>query len=283
LNTRQQTRSVVFTGDDFGFSRGVNRAIIEAHERGVLTRASLMVTGEAFDEALALARSHPRLRVGLHLVLVCGWSVLSPVEIPSLVDGARCFASRPVPSGLRYQFSSRARRELRLEIRAQLEKFQRTGLLLSHVDGHLHMHMHPVALRILVELAPEFEIKEIRLPSEELDLALKLDRSRETEKRIWSLVFRGLRRYGERCLKSAGIDYRDRVYGLLASGRMTEAYLSGLLPQIRSNRVEIYSHPALEVEGEPANGPPGAGPAELSALVSDRVREGVALGGFTLE
>ena len=276
-------RSVVFTGDDFGFSRGVNRAIIEAHERGVLTRASLMVTGKAFDEAVALARSHPQLRVGLHLVLVCGRSVLSPAEIPHLVNGARIFSSQPVPVGLRYQFSSQARRELCLEIHAQLEKFRYTGLPLSHVDSHLHMHMHPVALRTLVELAPKFGIKEIRLPSEELDLALKLDRSRGAEKLIWSLVFQGLRRYGERCLRSAGIDYRDRVYGLLASGRITEAYLSDLIPQIRSNRVEIYSHPALEVEGEPSNGPPGAGPAELSALVSDRVREGVALGGFTLE
>ncbi|MBI3616396.1 MAG: hopanoid biosynthesis-associated protein HpnK [Candidatus Omnitrophica bacterium] len=276
-------RSVVFTGDDFGFSHGVNRAIIGAHKRGVLTRASLMVTGEAFDEAVTLARSHPQLGVGLHLVLLCGRSALPANEIPHLVDRTGQFPSQSVRTGLRYQFSSKTRRELRLEIYAQLEKFRRTGLRLSHVDGHLHMHMHPVALRILSNLAPEFGIKEIRLPSEELGLALRLDRSYVAAQFIWSLLFERLRRYGERCLKSAGIDYADRVYGLLASGRITEDYLLGLIPKIHANRIEIYSHPAIEVEGEPLNGPPGAGGAELAALVSERVRNALAASGFTLK
>ncbi len=281
--TERKTRSVVFTGDDFGFSHGVNGAVIEAHERGVLTRASLMVVGEAFDEAVALARSHPQLGVGLHVVLVCGRSVLPPKEIPHLVDRAGQFPSQSVRTGLRYQFSPHARRELRLEIYAQLEKFRRTGLQPSHIDGHLHMHMHPVVLRILSELAPQFGIGEIRLPSEELNLALRLDRSHRAAKVIWSLLFKRLRRYGERCLRSTGIEYADRVYGFLASGRITEDYLLGLIPQIHANRIEIYSHPAIEVEGEPLNGPPGAGQVEFAALVSERVSNALAMSGFTVK
>ncbi len=279
---RNRIRSIVFTGDDFGFSRGVNQAIIEAHERGVLTRASLMVTGEAFDEAVSLARAHPQLNVGLHLVLVCGRSVLSPERIPHLVNGTGWFPSESVWTGLRYQFSPRARRELRLEISAQLERFRQTGLPLSHLDGHLHMHMHPVVLRILIELAPAFCIKSIRLPSEELNLALQLDRSHRATQVVWSLIFERLRRYGESRLQSAGIEYADRVYGLLSSGRITEEYLLGLIPRIRANHVEIYSHPAIAMDGESFNGPPGAGQAELAALVSDRVRNALTLSGLTL-
>jgi len=273
----------VFTGDDFGFSNGVNRAIIEAHERGVLTRTSLMVTGEAFDEAVTLAQSHRQLGVGLHLVLLCGRSVLSPNQIPHVVDRTGQFPSQSVRTGLRYQFSSHARRELRLEIHAQLEKFRRTGLQLSHVDGHLHMHMHPVVLRMLAELAPEFGIKEIRLPCEEFQLALGFDRSHMAAKFISSLLSGGLRRYGERCLKSEGIEWMDRVYGSLASGRITENYLLGLIPRIRADRVEIYSHPAIEVPGEPLNGPLGAEGVELAALVSERVRNALFINGFTLK
>ena len=282
VEVERKSRSIVFTGDDFGFSHGVNHAIIEAHERGVLTRASLMVTGDAFDEAVALARSHPQLGVGLHLVLLCGRSVLSPSEIPRLVGRTGRFPYEPVRTGLRYQFSSQARRELHLEIHAQLEKFRRTGLQLSHVDGHLHMHMHPVVLRILIQLAPELGIREIRLPSEEINLMLRFDRSSLANKLVWSLVFGMLRRHGMRCLKSTGIEYADRVYGLLASSRITEDYLLELIPQIRSDRVEIYSHPAIEVDGEPLNGPRGAGGVELAALLSERVRSTLSLSGFTL-
>lgn len=280
--SRSRRRFVTINGDDFGFSSGVNQGIIKAHEQGVLTSTSLMVTGDAFEEAIALAKTHPNLAVGLHLVLGCGKAVLPPHQIPHLVDSAGYFSSDSVKAGLRYQFSQGARRELQLEIRAQLETFRQSGLQLSHVDGHLHMHCHPVVLRSLVELADEFNIKVIRLPWEELSFTLNLDRRDLLTKLIWWGVFTGLRRYGERLLNSKGIRFGDRVYGLLQSGRMSEEYLLGLIPQIQADFVEIYSHPAIAISGEPLNGPPGVGEIELAATLSDRVRETLAANGFEL-
>jgi len=172
-----------------------------------------MVTGEAATHAIALAHDHPNLAVGLHLVLVCGRRVLPQSEIPHLVDSAGNFSSDSLNAGLRYQFSRAARRELRLEIRAQLEKLRQTGLPLSHVDGHLHLHSHPVVLGIPAELAEEFNIKVIRLPSEELRFTLRLDKRDLLTKLLWSFVFTRLRSYGEGLLKSKGIQFCDRVYG----------------------------------------------------------------------
>jgi hopanoid biosynthesis associated protein HpnK len=280
--SQSRRRFAIINGDDFGFSSGVNQGIIKAHEQGVLTSTSLMVTGEAAEEAIALAHAHPKLAVGLHLVLVCGKAALPPSEIPHLVDSAGNFSDDSVKAGLRYQFSRAARRELRLEIRAQLEKFRQTGLKLSHVDGHLDLHAHPVVLGILSELAEEFNIKVMRLPSEELRFTLKLDTSDLMTKLVWSFAFTGLRIYGERLLKSRGICFSDRVYGLLQSGRMTEEYLQGLIPQIQADVVEIYSHPAIPIPGEPLNGPPGAGEAELAAWRSEQVRELLTANGFEL-
>jgi hopanoid biosynthesis associated protein HpnK len=282
LKSQPRRRFAIINGDDFGFSSGVNQAIIKAHEQGVLTSTSLMVTGEAASEAIALAHAHPNLAVGLHLVIVCGIAVLPPSEIPHLVDSAGNFSSDSLNAGLRYQFSQAARRELRLEIRAQLEKFRQTGLPLSHVDGHLHLHSHPVVLGILAELAEEFKIKVIRLPSEELRFTLRLDKRDLLTKLLWSFVFTGLRSYGESLLKSKGIQFCDRVYGLLQSGRMTEDYLQGLIGQIQADVVEIYSHPAITILGEPLNGPPGAGEAELAALLSEQVRDLLSNNGFEL-
>lgn len=280
--TYSARRFVRINGDDFGFSTGVNQAIIRAHQQGVLTSTSLMVTGDAVTEAIELAASNPTLAVGLHLVLGLGRSVLSPDQIPNLVDAEGNFPDDPGRAGLSYQFNAKARRELPLEIRAQLEKFRQTGLKLSHVDGHLHLHSHPVVLRHLVELAEEFEIPEIRLPSEELSIAFSIDRSDWITKTVGSVVFTGLRRYGEKLLNPHRIRFADRVYGFLQTGRITEEYLLELIPKITANEIEIYSHPAISVAGEPSNAPLNLGFAELEALLSDRVRAALKHHGFEL-
>jgi chitin disaccharide deacetylase len=281
-NTSARRRSLIINGDDFGFSPGVNRAIITAHEQGVLTSASLMVGAEAFEEAVELAKAHPTLGVGLHLTLGCGRSVLPHAQIPNLVDAENRFPDDPLTVGLRYQFNRAARRELPLEIRAQLEKFRQTGLPLAHVDGHLHHHSHPVVLHEIVKLADEFGIKVIRLPSEELQATLRIDRTNLMTKLIWSFVFTGLRSYGEALLRENKIHYVDRVYGLLQSGHMDENYLLGLIPQIQADCVEIYSHPTYCVPGEPSNAPLELGELEMQALLSDRVRHCIAQNNFEL-
>lgn len=268
---------LIINADDFGFSDDVNTAIIQAHEEGILTSTSLMVTGDAAQNAIALAKNHPHLAVGLHLVLVCGKSVLPPAQIPNLVDSQGNFSDNPTQAGLNYQFNQATRAELRLEIAAQLEKFRDSGLNLSHVDGHLHLHVHPVILNILTEFAAEFQIKFIRLPSEELTKNLKIDRRNLLIKIVWSIVFGQLRNYGEGLLKAHNIKFADRVYGLLQTGNMSEEYLLSLIPQIEAELVEIYAHPT-SVNTKINN----SGEIELKALLSERVREILSIKGFEL-
>ncbi len=278
----RQPRQMIINGDDFGFSTGVNRAIIEAHQKGILTSTSLMVTGEAFEEAVALAKANPTLAVGLHLVLACGRSVLPPAQIPHLVDSRGYFSNQPEKTGIYYHLNGAARRELPLEIRAQLEKFRQTGLSLSHVDGHVHMHFQPIILHHLVYFAREFNIQFIRLPWEELSAAIQADRAELGMKLLLSGVYGALRLYGKGLLRFRNIQYMDRVFGVFHSGRMTEDYLLKLIPQIRAKRVEIYSHPAIALAGEAANEAHGLGEAERDALLSDRVRAVIQQQGFQL-
>jgi hopanoid biosynthesis associated protein HpnK len=277
----------VVTADDFGFSHGVNQAILQAHREGIVTSTSLMVTGDAAAEAVALARANPGLAVGLHLVVVSGRAALPPAEVPALVDAQGLFRGGPVGIGVRYQFSRAAHNQLRREIREQLVRFRDTGLPLAHVDGHLHMHLHPIVLTCLLELAEEFGIPTLRLPHEELGGNLTFDRRSAPRKAIWSLIFGRLRRHAEPKLKAAGIASSDRVYGLLQTGRISEDYLLDLFPRLASSaealrEVELYAHPDAALPGEVPNGPPGAGPRELEALLSPKVRRAVAEAGFTL-
>src|SRR5262245_37487392 len=157
-------RQLIVNADDFGISEAVNEAVIRAFTEGVLTSCSLMVTGEAFEHAVSLAHAHPYLAVGIQLVTVMGRSVLPPSAIPTLVDAAGNFVSSTTRAGLTYYFSPQARSELRQELRAQFDKFVATDLRLSHIDGHLHMHVHPVIFRAALELVVRYGVRCMRGP-----------------------------------------------------------------------------------------------------------------------
>jgi hopanoid biosynthesis associated protein HpnK len=241
-----------------------------------------MVTGEAADDAVDLARANQGLSVGVHIVLVDGRSALPHSRIPHLVDENGWFRSSPVRAGLAAQFPPLAPSEVRQEVRAQLERFRETGLTLTHVDGHHHLHLHPVVLDTLAALAREFEIPIVRLPSEELGFALAYDRSRLPGKALESWVFTRLRKHGERIFGPAGIAFDDRVYGLHQTGRLDESYLLDLLPRIEADSVEIYAHPEISADAERGDGRSGAGARELAALTSPTVRAVIDAAGFTL-
>ena len=280
------TRRLVVSGDDFGAASAVNAAIVRAHRDGVLTSASLMVTGAAAAEAVALARQHPRLAVGLHLVLAQGRPAAAPAVLPDLVTATGAFRDAPVTSGLRYAWTylSRAgRAQLRREVEAQLAAFAATGLELAHVDGHLNMHLHPMVLPLLIDLAPRFRLRAVRLPREELGAALRHDRSHLLRKVAEATVFRTLAAYAAPRLRAAGIATADRVYGMHQTGHVDERYLLALIPALPTGVSELYCHPAEGVADALAPYQAGYDHAgELAALLSPRVRAALDAAGIAL-
>jgi hopanoid biosynthesis associated protein HpnK len=238
-------RRLIVSADDFGMSSGVNAGILRAHREGILTDVGLMVNGRAFDEAVELARSNPTLSVGLHLTLAQGWATAPPDEIPLLAGRDGLFRMNPIWSGLRFFFLPGVRAQLRREIRAQLDKFKATGLPLSHVDGHVTIHAHPTVLSILIECAPEYGIRAVRLPSEPLLPALRFDRRHLGRKLFEATVFAALSRHARKRLARAGIAHPERMFGLHQTGRISERYLLELLPQLPEGVSELYCHAAL--------------------------------------
>ena len=234
---------LIVNADDFGRSSDINRAVVRAHCEGILTSASLMVAGEAADEAIALAREHPTLAVGLHLVIVDGPAVLPRRTIPDIVDERGWFADAPVRLGLKYAISRACRRQIEAELRAQFERFAASGLPLSHVDGHQHMHMHPAVFKRVLALAREFGARGIRIVSDDLGLALRHDRRNMAAKLIATAVFGALAGYCRHELRSAHLISPRRTYGFLQSGSMDERYVRLVLARCRGAAAEIYFHP----------------------------------------
>ncbi len=158
---------LILHADDFGLTPGINRAIIELHQAGVLTSASLMATGSAFDDAVALARANPTLGVGCHLVFVDGIPVSHPWDIPTLL-GADGKTFRPEL----FDFAQAALRntihkaDLAREAQAQIQRLQRAGIDVTHVDTHKHTHLYPAITPVLLHIAQRCGVPAMRNPFE---------------------------------------------------------------------------------------------------------------------
>jgi hopanoid biosynthesis associated protein HpnK len=274
--TARSGRQLIVNGDDFGLSPQVNAGILHAHRHGILTDTSLMITAPAWEEAVALATATPSLSVGLHLTLVQGRAALPPHLLPAVTDPVGNFSSNATLAGLHYFFSRQAREQVRAECQAQLEKFLATSLTLTHVDGHLNIHMHPVVLDILLELAREYGIRAMRVPRENLATTLALDARHSLRKRWESVIFTCLSRAAEKKLRANGIVFPDALFGLHQSGDFNERYLLGLLPRLREGVTELYCHPSfLPCREVQYWTPTYRRDVELAALTSSAVRAAV--------
>jgi hopanoid biosynthesis associated protein HpnK len=254
-------RRLIVNADDFGDSPSANQAVETAHREGILTTASLMVNGAASAEAVQTARRNPHLGVGLHLTLVCGSAALPRDQIPGLIQQGNEFSHDPVLSGMRYFFQRSLVPQLEREIAAQIDKFRQTGLLLDHVNGHLNLHLHPTVFRILMQHARSWGIRGIRLTRDPFRINARLAGGHWFYRLSHTVVFHSLSRWARPQLDRQGIRHTARVFGLLQSGRVTEAYVRGLLSRLPGGDSELYSHPSLD-----------KAKAEVDALVSPTVR-----------
>lgn len=271
-------KQLIITSDDFGLSSGVNRAVEQAWKNGLLTCASIMPGAAAFDEAVKIVRRNPGLQIGLHLTLVQGKGVLPPAEIPELVDVQGRFSENPIRAGLRYFFDRGLYCQLKREIEAQIKKVLAAGLALTHIDGHLNIHLHPTVFRILAELMPRYGINSFRLSQERLAHNLRFDGERKIGKSIENLIFGYLTDHARPELDRLGIRYASEVKGVLNSGRMTEEYILNIIDGLQDGLTEMYFHPGIMPDAEISSRMPDYRHQEelaalTSPLVSRRLKE----------
>jgi chitin disaccharide deacetylase len=158
---------LILNADDFGLTRGVNRAVRELAAAGALTSATLMASGHAFDDAIAVARAHPQLGIGCHIVLVDGTPVSPPESIPSLLGSDRRYFRPTLRSFLTALLTARIRaEEIEREAIAQIRKLQSAGISVTHIDTHKHAHIFPAIARPLLRAAEQCHVRAIRDPFE---------------------------------------------------------------------------------------------------------------------
>jgi chitin disaccharide deacetylase len=269
--TRLATRRLIVNADDFGRSPSINQAVVRAHREGILTSASLMVNEPDFAEAVALAKENPKLGVGLHLSLLCAHSALSPEKIPGLVNARGEFPNNPVGAGFRYFFNHHLREPLRAEIHAQFEKFRATGLPLDHVNGHLHLHLHPVIFKILMEDSKALGIRHLRFTRDCMARSQRMTQGRWFYRIAHAAIHAWLSSRAHEPLRQRGIKHAQITFGLLQDSHVDEDYVLKLLPELPPGDSELYSHPSLDEFKH-----------EFDALVSPRVKAEIKRLGIEL-
>ena len=232
-------KRLIVNADDLGLTGRVNRGILRAFRDGLVTSASLLVTGSAFEEAVALAQQNPELDVGLHLALVEERAVLGREGLPTLVDETGRF---PRTSGefLRRAFLGRINwDEVEREIAAQIARFQNGGLRLSHLDSHQHLHMFPPVFNIVRRLTRAMDNVWIRNPagpwrkSPGVRMGRWIQRLGLNLTCVWA---RGLHRQPPRQMP-------DGMYGFEVGGCLTRSALEQILREIPDGLYELICHP----------------------------------------
>jgi len=234
-------RLLIVNADDFGFTRDVNEGIVEAHRNGIVTAATLMANGRAFDHAVALWRATPSLDVGCHLVLVQGESVLEP--------------GRFLPASLPRLAADVLSGRLRIyeELAAQVRRLLEAGIAPTHVDTHKHTHVLPPVLEAVLHVARDFRIPWIRRT---LDVP----------------VVRGL---FERRLRGSGLRASDHFAGFPLTGRFGTAELIRVIRRLPPGLTEFMCHPGYctaELEAAPTR-LKASRQRELEALTARETRE----------
>lgn len=265
-------RRLIVNADDFGFTSGVNRAIIQSHKHGIVTSTTLMANGRAFPEALQLANSSPDLSIGCHVVLIDGEPVLDAAELATITDsrrfrdGLKTFAARALSGRMKPY-------EIEAEASAQIQRIQSEGLVVSHVDTHKHTHILPQILRPLLRAARNCGVRAVRNPfgprfllrSSQL-LARPNLWTRFAEVRILSRFARQFRR----AVAQEGFATPDGTLGIEVTGTLDKTLFQAIAQSIPDGTWEFVCHP-------------GYNDAEL-AVAKTRLRESreIELGVLTM-
>jgi hopanoid biosynthesis associated protein HpnK len=246
---KAKVRNLIVNADDLGWTEGVNRGIVEAHRQGLVTSATLLANGRAFDSGIAAARKNPELGIGVHLNLSDGPPAAPADQVPGLLNAAGELDGRPESLLLCVASRSLPLEEVEREWDAQIQKIREAGITPTHLDGHKHVQMLPVLFELALRLAKKHGIRAIRVAHEESSLraALSAGASQNTsvvlkqgmQARGLKLLARDARELADR----EGIATSDYFCGIAQTGQLTREGVEEFLEKLPEGTTELMCHP----------------------------------------
>ncbi|MDQ2800546.1 MAG: ChbG/HpnK family deacetylase [Armatimonadota bacterium] len=217
------TARVIVHADDFGLHPALNDGIERAYREGIVTSASLMPRGPAFDDAVRRSQAMPELDLGLHFTLV---------GVPGCPPTLGVFLARYLRGGL-------PAREVAASLRRQLDAVR--CLPISHLDSHQHLHALPSIMRVVCPIAAKYGIQAIRLPLDGPAYA-PISPGRRAQAAALAVMARLSRRY----IAASGLRTSDHFSGMAVSGHLTAPILAAYLRNAQEGVMEIVCHPGAD-------------------------------------
>lgn len=257
------TRRLIVSGDDLGLHEAINHGVLEAHEEGIVTSASIVACGRAFDHACGLLERRGRLGLGIHLTLVEERPLLGPDVLKTLAPGGQ------FPKSYRQLFFGLLQGridpgEIELELDAQIQRVLKAGLTVSHFDSHQHTHFFPQIRKTLFRLAERYEIRALRAAGRVVPRRTK-----------FSLFLAPLAKSLQRAARSRRMATPDTLWLLSPSGRISARDLVAEIPGLPAGITELVVHPGVDQKalerGYPAWG--FKWERELAAITAADVRD----------
>lgn len=263
-------RYIIINADDFGRHAEINRAVEEGLVHGCLRSATVMPGGAAFAGAIDIARRHEELGLGVHFTLVDGHPILPPEEISSLVGSEGDFLPDHTALLKRYLKGGVNLEEVRRELAAQLQKIEATGIPISHVDSHQHMHTLPGIIDIVLDLAARAGIRAVRTPRTPLFAGA----FGGLGQLVGRLGLSTLARLAACKAHRRGLLTPDNFAGIVAGEAVSEGELLHLIAHLPQGTTEVMMHPGMKNDVlQEDSGWQHDFEAELAAILSPRVGE----------
>ena len=283
-------RSLIVNADDLGWTEGVNRGIAEAHRNGIVTSASLLANGAAFESGVELAQTTPGLGIGVHLNLSDGESVAQRELVTTLLNDRGEFEGRPESLLVRLARRSVLLEEVEREWDAQIQKVRDFGVEPTHLDGHRHVQMLPGLFEIALRLAKRHGIAAIRISHEESSLRAALSAGAKQKAAV--VMRQGMQARGLKLLapdareqaERAGIAAADYFCGIAQTGELTREGVLRLVEILPEGTTELMCHPGYaDAElAKSATRLQASRQAEVEILTDTGIRNLVASQGIRL-
>jgi hopanoid biosynthesis associated protein HpnK len=238
-------KQLIINADDFGLHESINRGIIASHRDGCVTSTTIMAGGPAFQHAVSLVRTCPDLSVGVHLTLV-GMRPAAQGDVHTLVDREGNLLPDYTAFARAYLRGAISRQHIERELSCQMQKVAGSGIPISHIDSHQHLHVMPGLSEIVIRVAREFRVTKVRIPAERL---LFFPAARAQAGRVAARTMVAVcSLWARRRYSAAEMIYTRNFYGMLSGGRMKEKELIHVIQQLPPGTSELMVHPGWDNE-----------------------------------
>jgi chitin disaccharide deacetylase len=234
-------KRIVINADDFGLCEGVNKGIVEAHTKGVLTSTTIMANMPAAQKAVDLAKRLPKLGVGVHLNLTNGRPLCQDDGVKLLLDAEGDLDLSPGKLAIASLVTGKARTAIEAEFAAQIQWVIDRGIKPTHLDSHKHIHSFPAIFRIVCRLAKRFEIPAIRFTHEPKQVCRLPWPVTDEESRKRALFVRTMAKINR--WQNRAFFKTDALLGVAHTGNINVNFFRAVTLYNTACRAEVMTHP----------------------------------------